>query len=99
MSKIATYLNPQMEHEIKAIRLRALDAPAITINPERLGGAPVIGLSRVPVATLLDYLASGDTLDDFLKDFPTVDRGKAIGALDAIKDFVEDGLVGERIDY
>lgn len=99
MSKIATYLNPQVEHEIETIRLRAPDAPVITINPERLGGAPVIGLSRVPVATLLDYLASGDTLDDFLRDFPTVDRDKAIGALDAIKDAVEDGVVGERIDY
>lgn len=99
MSKAAARISSQVEHEIQTVRLRASDAPAITINPDRLGGAPVIGLSRVPVATLLDYLACGDTLDDFLKDFPSVDRDKAVSALDAIKEAVEDGLIGVRIDY
>lgn len=99
MSKAATQTISQVEQEIKAVRLRAADAPAITINSDRLGGAPVIGLSRVPVATLLDYLACGDTLDDFLADFPSVERDKAIGALDSIKEALEDGLIGVRIDY
>ncbi|MFN0112019.1 MAG: DUF433 domain-containing protein [Blastocatellia bacterium] len=99
MSKAATATSSQLDQEIQSVSFHAAQAPAITVNPERLGGAAVIGLSRVPVTALLDYLACGDTLDDFLKDFPSVDREKAIGVLDAIKDAVEDGLLGVRIDY
>lgn len=99
MSKAATDTSPQIEREIETIRQRQANAPAITINPDRRAGAPVIGLSRVPVATLLDYIACGDTLDDFLRDFPTVERDTAVAALDALKDALEEGLIGERIDY
>ena len=76
MSKAATDTRLQIEREIETIQQRQAEAPAITINPDRRSGTPVIGLSRVPVATLLDYSASGDTLDDFLRDFPTVERDK-----------------------
>jgi len=99
MSKAAADARLQIEREIETIRQRQADAPPITINPERRAGAPVIGLSRVPVATLLDYVASGDTLDDFLRDFPAVERDKAVAALDAIKEALEEGLIGERVDY
>jgi uncharacterized protein (DUF433 family) len=99
MSKAATDTKLQIEREIETIRQREAGAPAITINPDRRAGAPVIGLSRVPVATLLDYIASGATLDDFLRDFPTVERDKAVAALDVIKEALEEGLIGERIDY
>lgn len=99
MSKAATQISSQVQQEIQAIQLRSADAPAITINPDRLAGAPVIGLSRVPVAALLDYLACGDTLNDFLRDFPSVDRDNVIKALDAIKEAVEDGVIGVRVDY
>ncbi len=92
MSKAATQISSQVQQEIQAIQLRSADAPAITINPDRLAGAPVIGLSRVPVAALLDYLACGDTLNDFLRDFPSVDRDNVIKALDAIKEAVETEL-------
>lgn len=99
MSQAATDTGLQIEREIEIVRQHQANAPAITVNSDRLGGTPVIGLSRVPVATLLDYVASGDTLDDFLRDFPTVERDKAVAALDAIKDALEEGLIGERIDY
>ena len=39
-------------------------------DPEILGGTPVFRGTRVPVKNLLDYLAAGDTLDQFLDDFP-----------------------------
>jgi len=99
MSKAAAKISSQVQQEIQTVRLRAAEAPAITINPDRLGGAPVIGLSRVPVAALLDYLACGDSLDDFLNDFPSIDRDKAVEALDAIKEAVEDGMIGVKVDY
>jgi uncharacterized protein (DUF433 family) len=51
-------------------------------DPEILGGAAVFVGTRVPVQSLLDYLRGGDTLDDFLQDFPSVRREQAEAALD-----------------
>ncbi len=55
-------------------------------DPEILGGTPVFVGTRVPFQTLLDYLEAGDTLDQFLDDFPTVAREKAIAALEQAKE-------------
>ena len=41
--------------------------------------------TRVPVQALLDYLEGGDSLDDFLMDFPSVTREHAIAVLEAAK--------------
>jgi uncharacterized protein (DUF433 family) len=54
-------------------------------NSDILGGTPVFTGTRVPVQTMLDYLEAGDRLDDFLDDFPTVDREQARGVLDLLK--------------
>jgi len=51
-----------------------------------LGGTPVFKGTRVPVKTLIDYLQGGDTLDDFLRDFPTVKRDQARQTFNAAKD-------------
>ncbi|MBI3448145.1 MAG: DUF433 domain-containing protein [Acidobacteria bacterium] len=51
-----------------------------------LSGTPVFSGTRVPVQTLLDYLEAGDRLDDFLEDFPTVIREKAVAARDLARE-------------
>ncbi len=51
-------------------------------DPEIMGGTPVFVGTRVPAQTLLDYLESGDTLDAFLADFPSVTREQAVATLD-----------------
>lgn len=51
-----------------------------------LGGTPVFAGTRVPIQTLLDYLEAGDRLDDFLDEFPTVSREKAIAFLELAKE-------------
>lgn len=48
--------------------------PVVVRDPDILGGTPVFYGSRVPVQNLIDYLAAGDDLDEFLADFPTVHR-------------------------
>ncbi len=55
--------------------------PLITTSPDRLSGTPVFAKTRVPVQTLVDYLEAGDSLDDFLKDFPSVSREHAVAGL------------------
>jgi uncharacterized protein (DUF433 family) len=57
-------------------------------NPEILGGVPVFAHTRVPLQALLDYLEGGQTLDEFLNDFPTVTREAAIAALEEAKALV-----------
>ena len=54
-------------------------------DPEILGGTPVFRGTRVPFQALLDYLEGGETLDEFLDDFPTVTREAAIAALERAK--------------
>ena len=58
----------------------------ITSEPEILGGTPVFHGTRVPVATLLDNLAAGLTIDEFLDNFPTVTRDQAIRILEFYRD-------------
>ena len=58
----------------------------ITADPETVGGAPVFRGTRVPVAALLDDLAGGITLDEFLDNFPTVRREQAIQVLEFYKE-------------
>ena len=62
----------------------------IVRNPEILGGTAVFRGTRVPFQTLLDYLEGGDTLDEFLDDFPTVIRSAAIAALELAKSLLVD---------
>ena len=51
-------------------------------DPEILGGTPVFVGTRVRVQSLFDYLEGGETLDEFLRQFPSVKRDQAIAALD-----------------
>ncbi len=57
-------------------------ARAITRDPETMHGSPVFRRTRVQVQTLFDYLEGRDTLEEFLKGFPTVSRDLALEALE-----------------
>jgi uncharacterized protein (DUF433 family) len=54
----------------------------VLTDPEIMSGEPCFAGTRVPVRTLLDYIEGGDSLDEFLEDFPTVARRQAIGFLE-----------------
>ena len=55
-------------------------------DPEILGGTPVFVGTRVPVKNLFDYLEAGDSLDKFLRSFPSVTREQAIAALELARE-------------
>ncbi len=64
--------------------------PVVHVHPEILSGTPVFIGTRVPVRNLLDYLEGGDTLDQFLDDFPGVTRDQAVQFLEeATEAFLE----------
>ncbi len=57
----------------------------IVIDPQILGGTPCFRGTRVPVDSLIDYLEAGDTLDEFLDNFPSVSREASVAALEEAK--------------
>ena len=57
----------------------------IVCEKEILSGTPVFRGTRVPVSALLDNLAAGLTLDEFLENFPTVSRKQALEILNSFK--------------
>ena len=56
-------------------------ADLITISPEIQSGTPVFAKTRVPVKILFDYLKNGDTIEEFLYDFPSVRKEQVIQLL------------------
>ncbi len=56
--------------------------PVVTASPDVMSGAPVFPGTRVPVQTLLEYLESGDSINDFLAGFPSVSRSQVIEFLE-----------------
>jgi uncharacterized protein (DUF433 family) len=55
-------------------------------DPDILGGTPVFVGTRVPAQSLFDYLEGGETLDEFLRQFPSVKREQALAALELARD-------------
>jgi uncharacterized protein (DUF433 family) len=51
-------------------------------DPEVLGGTPVFVGTRVPVQALLDFLEGGDTIEEFLDNYPGVSREQAVAFLE-----------------
>lgn len=58
----------------------------IVRDPEIMGGTPCFRGTRVPFKNLLDYLEGGETLEEFLEDFPGVTREMAIASLQDAKE-------------
>ena len=58
------------------------NSSSIKIDPEILGGTPCFSGTRVPVKILFDYLEGGDSLDQFLTQYPSVHRDHAIRLLE-----------------
>jgi uncharacterized protein (DUF433 family) len=54
----------------------------INIDKEILGGTPVFNGTRVPIKNLFDYLETGETIDEFLEDFPSVKREQILKVLE-----------------
>jgi uncharacterized protein (DUF433 family) len=54
----------------------------INKDPNVLGGEPIFRGTRVPFKILIDYLEGGDTLDQFLEEYPSVSRELAVAAIE-----------------
>jgi uncharacterized protein (DUF433 family) len=76
----------------------ATQSLVIHSDAQILGGTPVFVGTRVPFQALIDYLEAGQSLDEFLEDFPTVSREQAITALEQAKEaLLADGRLARRV--
>ena len=58
----------------------------VVSDPQIMGGTPCFAGTRVPIQTFIDYIEGGETLSEFLDDFPTVTREQAIAFLEEAKE-------------
>lgn len=74
------------------IHIALMEQVAVS-DPSILGGIPVFRGTRVPVRTLFDYLAEGDSVSEFLEDFPTVSLADAKAIIIDAESKLESALV------
>jgi uncharacterized protein (DUF433 family) len=60
-------------------------SPAVWSKPDILRGTPVFSGTRVPFRILFDYLETGDSIDAFLDEYPSVSRAQVIASLEQIR--------------
>lgn len=92
-------LPPELRASIARTKAMAPHAPPITINPERMGGTPVIGIQRIAAASLIDYLMAGGTVEEFLDEFAGTDRDRVMAILQMIRDKLDEGWMAVEVDY
>ena len=63
-----------------------MDTLLVSRDPEIMSGALCFTGTRVPVKNLFDYLEGASSLEDFLADFPSVPRDKAVAVLEAARE-------------
>lgn len=66
---------------------RMLKSQVLANDPEMVWGQTTFKGTRVLAATLFEYLAAGQTLDDFLEDFP-MDRELCVTLLREIQELL-----------
>jgi uncharacterized protein (DUF433 family) len=69
----------------------------INIDPETMGGTAVFTGTRVPVQALFDYIETGENLNEFLENFPSVKKDYAIQVLEmARKSITTEKILNEN---
>ena len=66
--------------------MKNIDHNLVEIDPEKLGGTPVFRGTRVPIQNLFDSLESGESVEQFLEQYPTVSRDQVLAVLEESKE-------------
>lgn len=69
------------------------DFPRITIDPEVCFGKPCIKDTRIPVASILEYLSSGTSIEDFIREFNWITREDILEALAFSSQMIQDRFI------
>lgn len=100
---MAQFTSPEAEPATKPLAASDLEGDLIQpghalfgivwVNAQRMSGTPCFTGTRVPVKSLFDHLEAGDTLENFLADFPGVTRQQALAVLEMSCERLLNGLV------
>ena len=63
-----------------------MDNAMVSHDPEIMSGALCFTGTRVPVQNLVDYLERSSSLEDFIENFPSIPRARAVAVLEAAKE-------------
>jgi len=75
--------------ELKNVVTMKNNGKIINVDADILGGTPVFCGTRVPIKNLFDYLETGETVNDFLQDFDSVQPYQAVRVLEMSKKLIE----------
>ncbi len=73
----------------REVRKKVKKEDVVSRDPNVLNGALVFTGTRVPVEVLVQHLAAGDSLEDFLEGFPGVSREQAVAYLEMTPEAVD----------
>ena len=87
-SNVMPYLNRTVRLAAGKLPIQEviMDTSLVSRNPEIMSGALCFTGTRVLVKNLFDYLEGASSLEEFLEDFPSVSRGKAVAVLEAARE-------------
>ena len=54
----------------------------VTVDQRIMGGVPCIRGTRIPVATVVGLVAHGQSVDDIVADYPTLEAADVVSALE-----------------
>ncbi len=76
-----------------------MESKVISVNPEILSGMPVFQGTRVPIKNLFDYIETGNTLEKFLEEFPSVRKEQVISLMELAENIlISNARIYEDID-
>ncbi len=78
------FLQGRLSAKLQRMKVEQLKG-IVHADPDIMGGTPVFVGTRVPLQNLIDYLEGGESIEDFLDAFPTVQRDQVIGVIEAGK--------------
>ena len=82
-----------MNHAVAEVKIAPVPDTPIQQDPEKLGGHPTIGAARMQADVLINYLAGGYTVDEFLADYDGVTKQEALAVLGVVKQAILDGML------
>ena len=82
-----------MNHAVAEVKSPPIPNTPIQQDPEKLGGHPTIGAKRMQADVLINYLASGYTIDEFLADYDGVTQAEVLALLGVVKQAILDGML------
>lgn len=82
-----------VEQVLERPQLIPLASKPIQQDPDKLSGMATIGAKRVPAAFLVDYLAGGQTVQEFVDDYDAVTEAEALAVLAIVKQAINDGVL------